>query len=194
MTKKKLNIDSITNELEGASLFFTRQAAPPPSPTPIHEPEPIKLPPVVDVEPGEVEPVRVPEPVKDTTEKIVAPEKPSKPKKVKRENKDNSDTVIPRYHDTTVSRYQDTTTPEIHGVQVDQIRKAVKEFGKEAATHRFTVAEKKEIADLIYTYKNRGIKTSENEIARISVNFIVEDFKVNGENSVLHKILKALSE
>ena len=35
MTKKKLNIDSITNELEGASLFFTKKA----SPLPVQIPE-----------------------------------------------------------------------------------------------------------------------------------------------------------
>jgi hypothetical protein len=102
--------------------------------------------------------------------------------------------MIPSNRDTTVSRYQDTTTPRIHGVLIDLVRKAVKEFGKEAATHRFTEAEKKAIGDLIYTYKNRGIKTSENEITRVAVNFIVEDYKENGENSVLHKILEALNE
>src|SRR3972149_6128952 len=32
--KKKLNTDSITNELEGASLFFTKSATPPPLPEP----------------------------------------------------------------------------------------------------------------------------------------------------------------
>ncbi len=94
--------------------------------------------------------------------------------------------MTPRYHDTTI--------PRVYGVAIGLVRKAVKEFGKEAATHRFTVDEKKEIADLIYTYKSRGVKTSENEIARIAINFIVEDYRDNGENSVLHKILEALNE
>src|SRR5688572_12647533 len=124
----------------------------------------------------------------------VEPAKIKKPKAQRSEQSSNRDTTTPSNHDTTVSRYQETMTPQIHGVLIEQIRKAVKEFGKEAATHRFTVAEKKEIADLIYTYKNSGIKTSENEIARVAVNFVVEDYKVNGENSVLHKILKALRE
>jgi hypothetical protein len=106
----------------------------------------------------------------------------------------NHDTVIPRHHDTMPASNQESMQPETHGVVIDLIRKAVKEIGKEAATHRFTITEKKELADLIYTYKNSGIKTTENEIARISVNFIVEDYKVNGENSVLHKLLKALRE
>lgn len=122
------------------------------------------------------------------------PEKVSKPKKQKLEQPSNRDTTTPSNHATTVSRYHDTTTPRIYGVVIELVRKAVKEFGKEAATHRFTEAEKKEISDLLYTYKNRGMKTSENEITRIAVNFIVEDYKENGENSVLHKILEALNE
>jgi hypothetical protein len=124
----------------------------------------------------------------------VEPEKIEKPKRKKVVIPSNHDTVIPRHHDTMPASNQESMQPEIHGVVIDLIRKAVKEVGKEAATHRFTITEKKELADLIYTYKNRGIKTTENEIARISVNFIVEDYKVNGENSVLHKLLKALNE
>ena len=174
--KKKLNTDSITNELEGASLFFTKSASPPSLPIP----EKVESIPVVTISSEHA-----------VSEEIRIAKKTPKHTTVKQ---DKRDTMIPRHHDTTVSRYHDTTTPEINGVLIEQIRKAVKAYGKEAATHRFTVAEKKEIADLIYTYKNRGIKTSENEIARISVNFVVEDFKVNGENSVLHKILKALNE
>ena len=98
----------------------------------------------------------------------------------------NRDTTIPRYDETTVSRYHDTV--------VSLVRKAVKEFGKEAATHRFTAEEKKKIADLIYTYKMRGVKTSENEITRIAINFMVEDYRENGENSILDKVLRALNE
>ena len=122
------------------------------------------------------------------------PVKKEKPKSKKVVIPSNHDTVIPRHHDTMPASNQESMQPEIHGVVIDLVRKAVKEIGKEAATHRFTITEKKELADLIYTYKNRGIKTTENEIARISVNFIVEDYKVNGENSVLHKLLKALNE
>ncbi len=63
-----------------------------------------------------------------------------------------------------VSRYHDTT--------IETIRKAVKQIGKEGATHRFTSKEKRDIADLIYTYKRQGIRTSENEITRIAINFM----------------------
>ena len=75
---------------------------------------------------------------------------------------------------------------------IEVVRKAVREFGKEAATHRFTLDEKKAIADIIYSYKGQRIKTSENEIARIAVNFIVSDYEQYGEHSVLHKVIQAL--
>ena len=97
----------------------------------------------------------------------------------------NRDTTTPRNHDTAVSRYHDTI--------IESVRKAVKEFGKEAATHRFTVAEKKAIADIIYAYRSRGIRTSENEIARIAVNFIVNDYRENGGTSILDRVLRALN-
>ena len=107
------------------------------------------------------------------------------------------DTVIPRSHETTTPSAQETTQPRdavslaptIH----ETIRRAVKQFGKEAATHRFTLAEKKAITDIIYAYKNLGVKTSENEITRIAVNFIINDYKQNGENSILARALKALN-
>jgi hypothetical protein len=121
-------------------------------------------------------------PLADTT---IEDKKPQKTKKAIKQ---------PSNRDTTIPRYQDTMTPRVHGVAVELVRKAVKEFGKEAATHRFTQAEKKEIGDLIYTYRNQGVKTSENEITRIAVNYIIEDYKENGENSVLNKILEALNE
>uniref|UniRef100_A0A7V3NVA9 Uncharacterized protein n=1 Tax=candidate division WOR-3 bacterium TaxID=2052148 RepID=A0A7V3NVA9_UNCW3 len=113
-------------------------------------------------------------------------EKITKTEKQKPKQPSSGDTTTPRHRDTTIPRYQDTI--------FEQVRKAVKELGKEAATHRFTQEEKRAITDIIYTYKNNGIKTSENEVARISVNFIIEDYRENGENSILHKVLKALNE
>jgi hypothetical protein len=113
-------------------------------------------------------------------------EKPIGKQAEQQEKPGNRDTTTPRYHDTTLSRYHDAI--------IETIRKAVRQFGKEAATHRFTVGEKRAIADIIYSYRSRGIRTSENEIARIAVNFVIDDYKENGENSVLHKALEALNE
>ena len=104
------------------------------------------------------------------------------------------ETKWPRYHDTMPPRNHDTVVSSNHDTMVEIVRMAVKELGKEAATHRFTVEEKKAVLDLIYSYKGSGIKTSENEVARIAINYILEDYKQNGQNSILDKVLKALNE
>jgi hypothetical protein len=102
-----------------------------------------------------------------------------------RKQPSNRDTMQPRNHDTVVSRYHDTT--------IETVRKSVKAIGKEAATHRFTIEEKRAIADLVYAHKRRGIRTSENEITRIAVNFVLQDNQESGKNGVLDKVLKALN-
>ncbi len=98
----------------------------------------------------------------------------------------NHDTKQPQHHDTVVSRYQDGT--------VEEIRKAVKIFGKEAATHRFTEDEKRAIIDIVFSYKQQGLRTSENEITRTAINFVLHDYRENGENSILHLVLSALNQ
>lgn len=133
-----------------------------------------------------------------TPDKSSAPKKPTKPQSSKRDTvqprqPSNRDTVTPRNRGSTVSRNHETMVSRYHDTTVEVIRSAVKLFGKEAATYRFTAEEKKALSDLVYTYKTQGIRTSENEITRISVNFIMADYKENGENSILHKALKALN-
>ena len=97
-----------------------------------------------------------------------------------------------------VARRRDAARPRDHGIMtpsmVARLRKAVKQVGKEAATHRFTQTEKESLRDVVYTYGRQGYRTSENEIARIGVNWLVEDYRENGKRSVLHRILKALKE
>ena len=113
------------------------------------------------------------------------------------EKKDHRDTVIPRYHDTNhdtmVSSNHDTTIPFSEEDLLEAVRKAVKQVGKEAATQRLTLEEKQAMADIEYSYKRQGIKTSGNEIMRIATNFIVRDYRQNGENSILAKIIKRLN-
>jgi hypothetical protein len=122
----------------------------------------------------------------DQLSPIAKPAKSKTTKETKPKQPRYRDTMQPSNHETVVSRYHDTI--------IQEVRKAVKELGKEAATHRFTDSEKKEIMDMIYAYKRQGIRTSENEITRIGVNFLIEDYKENGENSVLHKVLQALND
>ncbi len=104
--------------------------------------------------------------------------------------------------DGVVSRYRGITTPQKREVPVfthqddlvQHIRKAVKVFGKEAATHRFTLSEKKAIAEIVFDYRSQGIRTSENEIARIAMNYLFLEYRLNGKNSILHQTLVSLNQ
>ena len=91
---------------------------------------------------------------------------------------------------------RDTTPPRQRGgitaSTTRRLRKAVRVIGKEAATHRFTPEEKNQLADIVYTYGRQGYRTSENEVVRIGVNWLIVDYQENGRQSVLHKALKAL--
>jgi hypothetical protein len=162
--KKKLNVDSIQSELRGGSAFFPGYKGQD-SPTSVT---------------AEAKPV----------ETVGTPAEENNP--VERPQASN-DTMIPRHHDTTVSRDHDTTTPPLDTDIFELVRKAVKQIGKEAATHRFTLEEKNLLADIEYTYKRRGIRTSENEITRIAINYVIEEYRRNGEESILAKILKRLN-
>ena len=112
-----------------------------------------------------------------------------------------SGSMTPRYHDTTTPGYHDTTTPQEDNRSValsdedvfELVRKAVKKIGKEAATHRFTLEEKHQLADIEYTYKRRGIRTTENELTRIAINYFIEDYRLNGERSLLAKLLDKIN-
>ena len=100
----------------------------------------------------------------------------------------NQATTPPKDHDTTLPRYRDTITP----ATLETMRKAVKQLGKEAATHRFTEAEKRAIGDIVYTYDRQGYRTSENEITRIAIHCLLQDYQQYGAQSVLARLLDTL--
>lgn len=95
------------------------------------------------------------------------------------------DTTTPRYHDTVIPRQGDTI--------IESTRRAVKQFGKEAATHRFTLEEKRALKAIEHEYSEKGVRTSENEITRIAINYIIEDYKDNGNKSILAQVLDLLN-
>jgi hypothetical protein len=76
---------------------------------------------------------------------------------------------------------------------IEAIRKTVKSLGKEVAFTRVTPEEKGRLADIVYTYKRQRVKTSENEINRIAINFLIEDYAKNGKESILAKVIEALN-
>jgi hypothetical protein len=104
-------------------------------------------------------------------------------------------------HDPAKERYHDTMTPRNHDTMVSAqeqdmleiVRKAVRQVGKEAATQRLTLEEKQALADIEYRYQRQGIRTSGNEIARIAINYVIEDYRKNGENSILAQALHKLN-
>ena len=121
-------------------------------------------------------------------------DKPVKPIEKVEENELSPDTITPSKHDTVIPRNHDTKVSRYHKDTIEEVRKAVKTIGKEPATHRFTIEEKQRIGDIVYAYKRLGIRTSENEIARIAINFVIKDHTENGKTNILDAVLKALNE
>jgi len=161
MSKKKLDVTTITNELRGQSVFF----------------------------PGKTQEPAQQEQTPST----------SFPSQITQqgEEKHTADTMTPRYHDTNhdtvIPSNHDTTIPETEDEMLEAVRKAVKQIGKEPATQRLTLEEKKALRAIEFTYAQQGIMTSGNEIMRIGMNFILKDYQKNGENSMLAKVLKRLN-
>lgn len=109
--------------------------------------------------------------------------------------------VPPRNHATTTPINRDTMPPDNHDTVIprshdplQQVRNAVKEIGKEAATHRLTVQEKRSLSEVIFRYRQEGVKTSENEIARIALNYLLLDYESQGEKSILAEVLRKLNQ
>ena len=75
---------------------------------------------------------------------------------------------------------------------IEAIRKVVKVPGREVSYVRLTAEEKARLGDLVFTFKRQGQKTTENEINRIALNYLLHDFQEHGERSVLARVLAAL--
>ena len=162
--KKTLDTTAIMNELRGQSVFFPNYRKEKQPET--HTDAAIPAPKVEDKKPVQQETTH--------TERF-------------------RDTAIPQYHDTMTPNNHDTKIPLDEEDVLETVRKAVKQVGKEAATQRLTLEEKQALVDIEYSYKRQGIKTSGNEIMRIATNYIVRDYRINGENSILAKIIKRLN-
>ena len=162
--KKKLNTDNILNELKGGSAHF-RQA----------------------------------EAVEEEMSDIVAPEEEA----IEEEESPGTDSVakeeeskVSKARSRRPTRSKPDTSTAISSDQADLIElisKNVKPVGKEAAFCRFTPEEKSALGDIIYTYKRNGIRTSENEVVRVAVNWLIENYHADGQYSVLAQVLERLN-
>jgi len=83
-------------------------------------------------------------------------------------------------------------TPRYHDGMTAIIAKSVREVGKEVCTYRLTQKEKTALVEIIYHYRMRNSRLSENEIARIAINFIIEDFKADKKDCILSRITEAM--
>lgn len=88
-----------------------------------------------------------------------------------------------RYRASTIASDDEVT---------EAIRRIVKRTGREVSFVRLSAEEKGRLADIVYTYKRQGVRTSENEINRIAINLLLEDYDANGGASVLARVLAAL--
>jgi len=184
MSKKVLNTQSVINELKGQSAFF-RQDAPLQSETADPKSAALKA--------SRKKPKKLAEAhsEKETTKPI--PNLEHSPVNLPAEKKNdivNSDAsnhaITPA---SVLANIQDDT--------IETIRKTVKQVGKDTLFVRLTADEKHRVTSVVYAfnemYRGESRKTSENEIGRIGVNFLLEDYKANGEQSILAKVLAALN-
>ena len=83
-------------------------------------------------------------------------------------------------------------TPHYHDSMTAIIAKSVREVGKEVCTYRLTQKEKTALVEIIYHFRMRNCRLSENEIARIAINFLIEDFKADKNTCMLSSIVEAM--
>ena len=178
--KKTYNTDSITNELEGASLFFSKSATPLPS--------------------NEAKKIDITGPktttFEQTAERVseVKSKRDNKPRPITPAKQKTNAVMKESLHASNNASMHASNQPLIQETIIETIRKAVKDVGKDSATYRFTPEEKKALLELGFSYKMQGYKTSENELTRIAINFLLEDQRQNGKNSVLQRVLDALNQ
>lgn len=167
---KKLDENGIVNELKGSSVFFRQEEELSP-----HEESP-SLP--TNVSPSQGTATRLRSDLKEAVRpSITATSEPS-------------NSIAP--HEST----QAISNASMHARKVenviDEIRKTVKTIGKSELYVRITSEEKDRLVDIVYTYKRQGVKTSENEVSRIALNYLITDYQANGQASILAQVIEAL--
>ena len=103
-------------------------------------------------------------------------------------NKANEDSTIDKH----TERKHTVVTPRYHDSMTATIAKSVRETGKEVCTYRLTQKEKTSLVEIIYHFRMRNCRLSENEIARIAINFLIEDFRADKEDCKLSSIIEAM--
>ena len=173
---KKLNVDKITNELEGSVFFPGRGSEDQSAQFDTSRPSD-----TAD-SPSYPDATSPPQPEIESTGESA--DKPSGNRR--RQARSSASNTASKLASTLAD------TPSSNAGLIEAIRKTVKTAGKEVSFMRLTAHEKAQLSDIVYIYKRQGKKTSENEINRIAVNFLLADYKENGAASVLAQVIEAL--
>ena len=94
--------------------------------------------------------------------------------------------VKPKIKESKQPSHQVTTVSYTHDTVISAITESILQVGKEAATYRLTLNEKRKLAEIIYTLKMKNMRVTENEIIRIALNFLLCDYLMNKTNSILN--------
>ncbi len=90
------------------------------------------------------------------------------------------------------SATNDVMTSLLHNVNLRGWKDTIENTETHNSSLRLTTEEGEHIEDLITDLKRKfKIKTSLNEVARLGLLHIVQDFKKNGENSLIYKVKKS---
>ena len=176
MSKKTLDVQGISNELAGASLFFTTSHDTPESPaSPTAQPS-------FSEEPAQPSDQSLPTPDRSIPSPVGLNEMPL--------------TNPYNMHASTNASKLASTQDSKRNDLVKTIRKSVRQVGKEVLFVRLSPDEKNTVGSIVYAfyemYRGDGFKTSENEIGRIAVNYLLENYQDNQNNSILAQVLAAL--
>jgi hypothetical protein len=163
MSKKQLDTTAIENELRGGSAFFPSYRKAEQSPSPAPE-------------------------APSTEDRQPKPEPEPKPEKEAEKPEDTAAIMLARKHASKTASML-ALSPDI----IEAVRRIVRKPGKEEVLYvRLSREEKDRLSDVTYTYKRQGMKTSDNELMRVAINMLLEDYKVSGEQSLLARILAKL--
>lgn len=102
----------------------------------------------------------------------------------------NQATKQPPNRESITSISGEVKEPTNDGGYVETIRLAIKEVAKETTSYRLHEKEKECLEDMLYELRHQKTKSNENEIMRIALNFIINDYQNNGDNSIVVKTLR----
>jgi hypothetical protein len=198
MTKPKLNEAVIFEELGAVAAFARSSPTPRLATTPANSP--IVTPPTTDTEEErnklqaeheDAEPAALPATSSSLLERMETQQAPTH-----QTAKQLADAT--NMHPDVASTLASKQARKLASMQasypddlVESIRRTVKVTGKEVSYVRLTTQEKDELIDVVYNCKSQDFKTTENEVGRIAVNFVIKDYKANGADSILARVLKA---